>query len=353
MMLRLPVLFLCLLFLSLWVPIIAEAQSPFGVGMPGQPLPLGSKVPTDGVLGWIWAQQATFYQALTGLVGALKSDPLAFWGLAGLSFLYGVFHAAGPGHGKVIVSSYVLADGQVLRRGIVLAVVSSLAQAVTAVAVVSVLAFALNMTSLFITRSAEYMALSSYILVSVLGLWLIWQKILRPWLVKRSQKTAHQAHHSHADQKADHHRPHSHGPQHDDHNDHQASGDVCSTCGHNHAPDPSALKAGLWTKEALTVVLSVGLRPCSGALIVLIFALSQDVYLAGIGAAFAMALGTGFTVSTLASMAVGARHVAVSVVGASGSDWAHHIHRSVEAIGAVVVFLFGILLTSAALSYSY
>ena len=76
--------------------------------------------PADGVIGWLFAQQALFYRALAGMIRAAKTDGSAYWGLIGISFLYGIFHAAGPGHGKAVISSYLLANEETWRRGIAL-----------------------------------------------------------------------------------------------------------------------------------------------------------------------------------------------------------------------------------------
>ena len=66
--------------------------------------------PADGIVGWILAKQALFYRALSGLIRAAKTDGSAYWGLMGISFAYGIFHAAGRGHGKAVISSYLLAN---------------------------------------------------------------------------------------------------------------------------------------------------------------------------------------------------------------------------------------------------
>ena len=97
---------------------VAEAKPalPFG-GPPPEP---GFKLPKTGFLGWVSQMQSDFYQALTAALGKLKTDYTAFWVLGGLSFLYGVFHAAGPGHGKVVIGSYMLANERQVRRGIAL-----------------------------------------------------------------------------------------------------------------------------------------------------------------------------------------------------------------------------------------
>ena len=125
---------------------VAEARPamPFG-GPPPEP---GLNLPRTGFFGWLQDQQRSFYGAMTASLDALRTDWTAFWVLGGLSFLYGVFHAAGPGHGKVVISSYVLANETQLRRGVLLSVVSALLQSLVAVVFVLIAAGLLGMTSI-------------------------------------------------------------------------------------------------------------------------------------------------------------------------------------------------------------
>ncbi|HZN28120.1 MAG TPA: nickel transporter, partial [Xanthobacteraceae bacterium] len=90
--------------------------SPFGVPRPQSAPP----PPASGIFGWIFAKQAEFYRALSGAIRAAKADGSAAWTLFGISFLYGVFHAAGPGHGKAVISSYLVANEETWKRGVVL-----------------------------------------------------------------------------------------------------------------------------------------------------------------------------------------------------------------------------------------
>ena len=69
----------------------------------------------------------------------------------------------------------------------------------------------------------------------------------------------------------------------------------------------------------MAVVFSVGIRPCTGAILVLVFAVTQGVFWAGVGATFAMALGTAITVAVLATLALGSRELALKLGGAIGS----------------------------------
>ncbi len=239
--------------------------SPF-VAPPQEPNMGGS---TTGVLGWINTQQKAFYQALTESLQFLKQDWNGFWALGGLSFLYGVFHAAGPGHGKVVISSYMVASERELRQGILISFAAAMMQSVVAVTFVLVAAGLLRLTSFAMSDAAHWMAVSSYALVMLLGVYLVWRK-LAPRFGDKG--------HNH-----EHHRDHDHT-----HPDHDP--ETCDHC--NHAPSPSDFKGRDW-KAQVGLVMSVGLRPCSGALVVLAFALSQDLLPAGIAATFFDGVGHG------------------------------------------------------------
>lgn len=282
-----------------------ERASPFAAPPPERGLP----VVRTGFLGWINQQQQAFYGALTKALGALKTDGNAFWVLGALSFLYGIFHAAGPGHGKVVISSYVLASDAEVKRGIGLSFASALLQAVTAIVFVSVAAIVFNMTSMALSESADVLIIGSYMLVVLLGLWLIARKVFG---------------------FGHHHHGHDHG---DD--AHQ----------HCHAVGP-AQTHGNW-RELASVVLAVGLRPCSGALVVLVFSLSQQVFFAGVVATLLMGIGTALTVSVLALVAVGIKGSAKLFSNGPNAAVANSAIWWLELFGAFLVFGFGILLLTA------
>ncbi|MCF4099571.1 DUF1007 family protein [Maritalea mediterranea] len=298
--------------------------SPF-VAPPQEPNMGGS---TTGILGWINTQQKAFYQALTEALQFLKEDWNGFWALGGLSFLYGIFHAAGPGHGKVVISSYMVASERELRQGIVISFAAAMMQSVVAVAFVLVAAGLLRLTSFAMSDAAHWMAVGSYALVMLLGVYLVWRK-----LAPRFGGKAHDHHHHHA-----HALDHDHG-----HPDHDP--ETCDHC--NHAPAPSAFKGRDW-KAQLGLVMSVGLRPCSGALVVLAFALSQDLLPAGIAATFLMGLGTAITVSVLASLAVYFKDLVRAQEQKGGKIWGE-VLTTAELVGAFTVFGFGTILLMSAL----
>ena len=296
----------------------ARPSAPFG-GPPVEPsLPL----PRSGFFGWLQDQQKSFYQAMTGALDAVRTDWTAFWLLGGLSFLYGVFHAAGPGHGKVVISSYVLANETQLRRGVRLSVLSAMLQSVVAVALVLVAAGVLGMTSLAMGNAANWIGIGSYALVALLGLWLVVRKLLG-WGHDHQDHGHDHASHAHQHGEEGHHHDHGRGS------------------GHAHVVTPQTV-AGGW-REQLAVVLAVGLRPCSGALVVLVFALSQGVLAGGIAAVFLMGAGTAITVAALASMAVGAKGLARRIGGADNAVAARVVWWA-ELLGALLVLGFGVLL---------
>ncbi|WP_422378361.1 DUF1007 family protein [Roseibium sp.] len=305
----------------------------------------------DSVFGTIAVKQKEFYQSLVASLRSFRSDPNAFWLLVGLSFAYGIFHAAGPGHGKAVITLYVVANNETLKKGIVLSFAAAFAQALTAIVLVGGLAIVLKQTSIVVQDSAEWLEVGSYALITVLGAWLLWLKAFKPLtsaLIARlssNQLALAGAGHGHHDHGHGHHH-HGHG-----HHHHEIGPDgVCSTCGHAHAPTPEMLQGKITPKRAVAIVLAVGLRPCTGALVVLVFALSQGMVAAGIASTLVMAVGTGITVSLLAALAVGAKDLAVRLFG-EGSPMANLVHRTIEIVAALVIFLFGLILLIAAVGW--
>ncbi|MGJ8528035.1 DUF1007 family protein [Maritalea sp.] len=274
----------------------------------------------SGILGWINIQQKAFYRSLTDTMARMRQDGSAFWVLGGLSFLYGIFHAAGPGHGKVVISSYMLANESEWRHGVLLSFATAMVQSIVAIVFVLVAASLLRLTSFAMSDAAHWMAVGSYFLVMLLGAWLIWRKLFKKGHV-----------HHHHEHSGDHH-------DHDHNHDHEHGPD----CGCNHAPEPSQFR-GQSLREQLGLIISVGLRPCSGALVVLAFALSQGLLLAGIAATFLMGIGTAITVSILAAIAVFAKGFAKRRALAGGTIWGEVLATG-ELVGAFVVFGFGALL---------
>jgi nickel/cobalt transporter (NicO) family protein len=308
----LPVLILLLL-----VIVDTAMAQPFGLNRGAPPSEVG------GFTGWILAKQAEFYRMLSGLVRAAKADGSAAYTLLGISFLYGVFHAAGPGHGKAVISSYLVANNETWRRGIVLSFASAILQAFTAIAVVGVAAVLLGATAKAMGNTVRVIEIVSYALILLIGLRLLWVKGRALLQVLGGGKG--------------HHHDHGHEHGHHHHHDHEQEASAWS---HGHAPEPSELTGTHWLKRGLTAIIAVGLRPCSGAIIVLVFALAQGLFWIGVASTFVMGLGTAITVAAIATLAVGARGLAGRLAKAKPGAGVI-ILRGVETAAALVIVLFG------------
>jgi ABC-type nickel/cobalt efflux system permease component RcnA len=332
-------------------------KTSLGIGM--NEVAMQPSGPFAEIILWINMQQRSFYLAMTHALKGMREDPWQASILVGLSFLYGILHAVGPGHGKAVISSYMLANETTLKRGIVLSFASSMLQALTAIFVIGLTFLVLRGTTVSMDDATHYMEMASFVLIIAFGLALLWRKLpvlFAPrvaHLVPEKAMAGHD-HHHHAHDHHDHHHHHDHGHSHGaqrhdhhDHGHHHAAGEVCETCGHSHAPDPAMIAGDFNWKTAWSAIIAVGLRPCSGALIVLTFSLLNGLVIGGILSVFAMALGTFITVAILATLAVTAKNVALRVSGASAVSG--RIQNIIEIGGALFIVLFGVLLLAASL----
>jgi nickel/cobalt transporter (NicO) family protein len=319
----------------------------------GAPRGQAPAAPVGGVLGWIFAKQAEFYRQFSGLIRAAKADGSVAWSLFGLSFLYGIFHAAGPGHGKAVISSYIVANNETWMRGVVLSFASAMLQALVAVAVVGIAAALLSASAATMGRAVNIIEIVSYSLIILIGVRLLWvkgraflallQTLHRPVAVGAAVTPRHHHHASHHDHgHHDHGHHHDHEHHHHEHADNHAHEDA-SAWGHAHAPEPEELAGPGGWKRGLSTIVAVGLRPCSGAILVLVFALAQGLFWTGVVSTFVMAVGTAITVAVIASIAVGARAWAQHVADAR-SGYGMLAMRGIEVGAAVVIIAFGALL---------
>ena len=150
---------------------VLMAQTPFGGPRPGAAEPQ-----VGGIVGWLLAKQSEFYREMSSTIRAAKSDGSAVWTLLAISFAYGIFHAAGPGHGKAVISSYLVANQETARRGIVLSFASALMQSLVAVVIVAVCAWLLNATAKTMCGAEKAIEIASYALIAAFGARLVWTK---------------------------------------------------------------------------------------------------------------------------------------------------------------------------------
>jgi nickel/cobalt transporter (NicO) family protein len=321
----------------------------------GAPHAAGNAMSGSGVVGWIFAEQAAFYRSLSGYIRASRDDGAAMWSLFGISFLYGIFHAVGPGHGKAVISSYLVANEETWRRGVVLSFVSAAIQSVVAIVIVAIAAILLEATAKTIGWSVHLIEIVSYALIIVIGLRLLfvkgrsflmafrqfeWQPGGRIAVASSPAGAGHIFHRHSAGAIGCRHCDAGHSFQCDGDHAHEPH---ASAWAHAHGPEPAELGgAGGW-RRGLSAVMAVGLRPCSGAIIVLVFALAQDLFWTGVGATLLMGLGTALTVAAIATVAVGARQAA-SRIAAARSGWGMLSMRAIEVGASALMVVFGALL---------
>ncbi|SEW23409.1 ABC-type nickel/cobalt efflux system, permease component RcnA [Cognatiyoonia koreensis] len=239
----------------------------------------------DVVSRWAADMQRVAQNAMAGALRALRAnEPGALASLWGLCFAYGFVHAAGPGHGKLIIGGYGVGARVPLKRLSLLALGSSLAQALTAVVFVYAAVLVLGWTRQQVAGTAnQIMAPLSYALIGLIGLWLMWRGI-KAW---RTQPA-----HDHA-------------------------GGHCSTCGHAHGPTLAQAEAVAGWREALSVIGAIAIRPCTGAIFLLILTWRLGLDWAGIVGTFVMGLGTASITVIVAVAAVGLRESALAQLAGS------------------------------------
>jgi len=342
---RRPTLLQCVLLIACLLLVLGAADAalaqPFGMTRGSAPSPFGGFGPISDFTGWMFAKQAEFYRMLSGAIRAAKADGTAAWSLMGISFAYGVFHAAGPGHGKAVISSYLVANDETWRRGVALSFASAVLQSFTAIAIVGIAAVLLGATAHVMGNAVRAIEMVSYALIILIGLRLLWVKGRAFWHLLRPRAHDHHEHtHDHHHHERGHDHGHSHGHDHAHDHDHE---DEAHAWGHAHAPEPSELKGPHWLRRGLSAIVAVGLRPCSGAIIVLVFALAQGLFWIGVASTFVMGLGTAITVAVVATIAVGARGFAGRL--AKGKPGAGMLFlRGVETAAALLIIVFGVAL---------
>ncbi|MGS2874932.1 nickel/cobalt transporter [Enterobacter huaxiensis] len=227
----------------------------------------------NAFIQWCLATQITLHRYLVMYLLQLNNHQYSggLWLLTG-AFLYGVLHAVGPGHGKFIVTTYLTTNKESELAARAVPFLGSLMQGVSAILFVFILAVGLNLASGDISTSRWYVEKISAVLIGAFGAFIIYQalKSLKPRrMTIRSLSPLHQ---------------------HDE------------QCGCGHHGVGADLTKGDW-KTRLGVILAIGARPCSGAIMILMFSNALGIVSWGIAAVMTMSLGTALSIMGL-SLAV-------------------------------------------------
>lgn len=283
-------------------------------------LNLGILIAAGGLLLWLfglggmdlishWAalQQRAAQTALAaGLRAVRAGEPGAWITLMGVCASYGFFHAAGPGHGKLLIGGYGAAARVTALRLSTLAVISSLAQALTAIMLVGAGALVLGWSRARMTDTAEQvLAPASYGAIAMVGVWLAWRGLRRVRSVRAAAAVAEDG--------------------------------TCHSCGHAHGPSVDQVADLTSWRDAVVIVVSVAMRPCTGAVFLLILCFGLGIPLAGIVGAMVMGLGTASVTVLVAILAVGTRRSALA--GWSGSGAVRAIALIEIVAGAVIAVI--------------
>lgn len=278
------------------VPALAHAGLAPPAPAPGMDFP----EPLRSLVAWAFALQRQLNGEMRQHLAAIKEtgslQPAL--GLMLAAFLYGVFHAIGPGHGKVIIGSWFATHRARVAHGLAACGLSALVQAGSAVAAVGLLAGALALAPKDVMAQAAWLEAGSYGLITVMGL-------AMGWNILRGRHSCGHAHHHH---------------------------DGC--CGHHH-PKPE-------TRTLFGMAAAVGFRPCSGAILVLLFTLANGIFWIGIAATLAMAVGVALTVSGIGLSALGLNRLLDR--SAVHSVHAERIRKGLALAGASVITVMGAVL---------
>lgn len=271
-------------------------------------------LPWDQVLRWAAAEQRGFQNAMArALRGVRAGEPAALLALCAATAGYGVVHAIGPGHGKVLIGGAALASGATFRRLASLTILSSLAQAGTAIALIGLLVFGLRISSGDAADLTEtWLAPLSALAIALIG----------GVLLMRGLRALHHSRGA-AKHAAEHHHDH------------------CG-CGHAHGPTLDEVRSLQSTPEALAIVASIAIRPCTGALFVLVIAARFDAFWAGVLAVLAMASGTAATILIVAAGGRLAR-VFTAIGQPGGSAQALTLSAMMHIVGGGLIFALSLL----------
>jgi nickel/cobalt transporter (NicO) family protein len=331
----------------------APAQADAGLGDEAAAKPL---IVLPAPLRAAFRQVADWQRALNRFLGSkLRESSTQGGGLAALtvllaSFLYGVLHAAGPGHGKMVVASYFTAKKAPLKTGILMGGVIALTQALVAIGVVGFLAIIVGRSQRQVMSDANWLELASYGIIFCIGAYMTYCALRGREAFAHDHGPAASTFddtvktHHHHDAQAHHHDHHGHEHHRHDHHGHNHGG---SNARETWLAKTARTLAGR-DGEVIAVGIVSGVRPCTGSILVLLFSLANGVFWLGIAAALFIAFGVAITVSVLGIATILLRQ---SVAGGehNAAPWRALASRALSVLGSVGVMMMGGLLFGGAL----
>ncbi|HEK3090259.1 TPA: nickel/cobalt transporter [Proteus mirabilis] len=257
--------------------------------------------------------------------------------LIGVSFLYGLLHAVGPRHGKVIISTYIATHPTKLKQSAWLSVLASLLQGTVAIVIITVILIILNLSSSHLKIASHYIENSSYLLISLSGIIIFIQSIRRllsdykkrAFYIKQATPIIKRSRYLYK---------------------HKSNQTISQTscCGHKHVVTSNELQ-GNWSAQLL-VLFAIGSRPCSGALLVLLFSYALNIYLWGIAAVIAMAIGTALTITAIALTVYYMRNVAYRFSVKNTNLSFRYMAELLRLLAGILFIFLGILMFNSAIT---
>jgi len=239
-----------------------------------------------------------------------------------LSILYGALHSLGPGHGKLIVTTFLATHPSKVKHSLILTIVSALMQAVVAILLVSILVFLFNNSMRDVNGKTVELISLSFLIMALLGAFIIFRALKKLYTTFKSTQVEH-VHHDH----------HEH-----DHHDHDGH-----CCGHKHFASAEEINNATTWQAYAGIIVSIGIRPCTGAIMALLFANVIGIYWLGVVSAFMMAIGTAMTTSTIALLTISGKKMINGYLNHNGNKNATR-STLLQLTGGVILLLLGLLL---------
>jgi ABC-type nickel/cobalt efflux system permease component RcnA len=285
---------------------------------PGPMLP----EPLRSIVAWGFGLQRQMNGDLRQHLSAMKEsgswEPAAAIMLA--AFLYGVFHAIGPGHGKVVIGSYFATRRARIGHGLAASLMSAMVQAGSAIVIVAALAGVLTLAPSQVMAQAGLLETASYGLITLVGVTMMVRTL-------SGKGCGH-----------DHGHEHGHGGSHTE----------CCGHDHDHHNHEHATPEQVDGRTLMGMATAVGFRPCSGAILVLLFTLANNMFVVGILATLAMGLGVAITLSAIGMGALGLNRLLERAFGGAGTGM--RIRTGIAVAGAAAITLMGLVLLAGSLA---